>query len=85
MHSCRVALVDTSSLLGSPETILIVFFEEGPAMCLTNQAMFLFISLLSPEIITLSPSQILIDAEVGPVTWLRTEEIWCMQDTYAAK
>ncbi len=48
-------------------------------MCLSSQALFVFISLLSPDIVSYSSTQIQIDAEVGPVIWIQAESHWCIR------
>lgn len=54
-------------------------------MCLSYQAMLLFISYLSPEIVTISETQISIDAEIGRVIWVLDDNTWCVgkSDTLA--
>jgi hypothetical protein len=52
-------------------------------MCLTEKAMFLFLSLLPPDIVERSPSAILIRAEVSHVLWTNVSTRWCIQDVAA--
>ena len=49
-------------------------------MCLTTQSIILFISLLTPEIVKPSPSQIVIEAEAGAVTWTNYGDQWCTKE-----
>lgn len=46
-------------------------------MCLTPEALFLFISVLSSDIVEVSDERVTIDAEVGLVTWDFFEDQWC--------
>lgn len=46
-------------------------------MCLTTEAMFLFVTLISPDIVKPDAARILIEAEVGPVEWVHYEGLWC--------
>lgn len=46
-------------------------------MCLSTQALFLFISLLPQEIVSPSSNQIVIAAETGDVTWDSFDGEWC--------
>jgi len=46
-------------------------------MCLSTQALLLFISLLPKEIVNPSSDQIVIAAETGNVTWESFDGEWC--------
>ncbi len=46
-------------------------------MCLSTQALFLFISLLPQEIVNGSSEEILIAAQTGDVTWQNFDGEWC--------
>lgn len=46
-------------------------------MCLTTQALFLFISLLPQEIVEPSSSQVMIAADTGDVAWEKFDGQWC--------
>jgi hypothetical protein len=46
-------------------------------MCLSTQALVLFISMLPQEIVTQSANQIIIAAETGHVTWDSFDGEWC--------
>jgi len=46
-------------------------------MCLTTEALMLFLSLLPPEIVELSPERITVRAEVRDAHWLAQGEMWC--------
>ena len=47
-------------------------------MCLTTQAMYLFVSILSPDVVSPSASQILIRAQTGTVEWENYGDLWCI-------
>lgn len=46
-------------------------------MCLSTQALVLFLSLLPPEIVTPSATDIVVAAEAGPVVWEARADLWC--------
>ena len=46
-------------------------------MCLSSQALILFISFLSEEIVHFSSESLLIQAEVGDVVWINRGDAWC--------
>ncbi len=46
-------------------------------MCLTSGALFLFISLLSPDLVDITSEKVTIDAEAGPVSWDLFDDQWC--------
>lgn len=46
-------------------------------MCLTSEALFLFLSLLSPDIVERSEDRIVVHAEVRDAVWLAREDKWC--------
>lgn len=50
-------------------------------MCLTTQAMFLFVSMLSSDIIEPAATHIRINAEAGAVVWQYDGENWCLPVT----
>ena len=46
-------------------------------MCLSTQALFLFISLLPQDIVEPSASEVMIAADAGKVTWENFDGEWC--------
>ncbi len=46
-------------------------------MCLSTQAILLFISMLPPEILTQEPNRITIAADTGAVEWNYLTDNWC--------
>lgn len=46
-------------------------------MCLSAEAFALFLSILSPEIITSTPGAITIHATTQNAVWLRVGDRWC--------
>ncbi len=46
-------------------------------MCLSAQALILFISLLPQDIVATSPSEVRIAAGTGPVVWENFDDRWC--------
>ncbi len=46
-------------------------------MCLTTQALLLFLSLLPEERIEMTESRVVIRAETGAVIWQYGGEAWC--------
>lgn len=46
-------------------------------MCLTAEALFLFISLLPPGIVEVSDERIRVRAEVRDAVWERRGDAWC--------
>lgn len=46
-------------------------------MCLTPQALFLFLSLLPQEIVDRGPDRITVRAELRDAVWLAKGETWC--------
>lgn len=46
-------------------------------MCLSTQALFLFISLLPQDIVEPSASEVMIAADAGNVTWENFDGEWC--------
>ncbi|QMU58816.1 MAG: hypothetical protein GKR98_11795 [Boseongicola sp.] len=46
-------------------------------MCLSTQALLLFITLLPKEIVNPSSDQIMIAANTGTVTWENFDGEWC--------
>ena len=53
-------------------------------MCLSSNAFALFLSLLSPEIVSTSPGEITIHAAVADKTWERVGAPWCTDHTQTA-
>ena len=48
-------------------------------MCLTNEALFLFLSLFPASLIDASPDRIIFKAEMRDAVWERRGERWCTQ------
>jgi hypothetical protein len=46
-------------------------------MCLSTQALILFLSLLPRDIVEPTPTDILVQAETGPVVWQQQGDTWC--------
>ena len=46
-------------------------------MCLSTQALLLFIGMLPQEIVYPSSDEIMIAADTGDVTWARFDGEWC--------
>lgn len=46
-------------------------------MCLTTDALVLFLSLLPAEIISSEPERIIVHAEIGNTVWKHDNDIWC--------
>ncbi|MBY6004321.1 hypothetical protein KUV62_10400 [Salipiger bermudensis] len=46
-------------------------------MCLTAEALFLFLSVLPPEIVEVSDTRITVAAETREAVWLAKEDEWC--------
>lgn len=46
-------------------------------MCISTQALFLFASLLTPDIVTWTPDQVVIEAEMATVFWDKFDDDWC--------
>lgn len=46
-------------------------------MCLTAEALALFLSLLPGEIVTSTPERIIVHAEVRDAHWLPVGDRWC--------
>lgn len=46
-------------------------------MCLSTQALLLFVSMLPQEIVYPSSNEIMIAAEAGDVTWESFDGLWC--------
>ncbi|EPX85139.1 hypothetical protein [Salipiger mucosus] len=46
-------------------------------MCLTTQALFLFLSLLPEDRLEVTPDRITVRAEVRDAVWLAKGEQWC--------
>ena len=46
-------------------------------MCLSTQALLLFISMLPQELVHPSPDEITIAADAGDVTWENFDGEWC--------
>lgn len=46
-------------------------------MCLTAEAMLLFLSLLPPQIVDVSHERIVVRAEVRDSVWAAKNEEWC--------
>lgn len=46
-------------------------------MCLTTQALMLFIGLLPPEIVTVADAQVTVAATSGEVIWDNFDDKWC--------
>jgi hypothetical protein len=48
-------------------------------MCLTTEAIALFLNLLDPEVISMQAGQITIHATERDAVWTQVEEKWCTQ------
>ncbi len=46
-------------------------------MCLTAEALFLFLSVLPTEIVEVSDTRITVAAETREAVWLAKEDEWC--------
>ncbi|MBR9838323.1 MAG: hypothetical protein GYB50_10595 [Rhodobacteraceae bacterium] len=46
-------------------------------MCLTAQALFLFLSVLPEDIVDVSPKRVVVHAEVRDAVWLPRDDQWC--------
>ena len=46
-------------------------------MCLTAEALFLFLSVLPPEIVETTESRITVAAETRDAVWLAKGDEWC--------
>lgn len=46
-------------------------------MCLSTQALVLFLSLLPQDIVEPSVSAVLVRAETGDVIWHLYDDVWC--------
>jgi hypothetical protein len=49
-------------------------------MCLTEAALWLFLSLLPPEIISATDTEIIVHATEGDTIWRLSDGIWCNSD-----
>jgi hypothetical protein len=47
-------------------------------MCLSTEALVLFLSMISPEIVHPSGSEVRIMATAGAVTWRHQDGVWCL-------
>jgi hypothetical protein len=48
-------------------------------MCLTTEAIALFLNLLDPEVISMEAGQITIHATERDAVWVQVEEKWCTE------
>ena len=46
-------------------------------MCLTAEALALFLNLLPPGIVETTPGRIIVHAEMGEAHWVANDERWC--------
>lgn len=46
-------------------------------MCLTTQALLLFLSLLPPDIVEMGKSQVIVRAETRDAIWTAKGDKWC--------
>lgn len=46
-------------------------------MCLTTEALALFLNLIGSEIVTADPGVFTIHATEGPVEWVERDNMWC--------
>lgn len=46
-------------------------------MCLTTEALLIFLNLLPPEIVEVSADRIVVRAETRAAIWKRTADQWC--------
>ncbi|MEE4120677.1 MAG: hypothetical protein V2I65_16880 [Paracoccaceae bacterium] len=49
-------------------------------MCLSAEALALFLNLLAPEAVTRAPGVITVHAEAGDVEWVANGARWCTDD-----
>ncbi|SDI19974.1 hypothetical protein [Aliiruegeria lutimaris] len=48
-------------------------------MCLTTEALLLFINLLSPQIVEIADDRVIIHAETRDAVWEARADQWCTQ------
>lgn len=46
-------------------------------MCMTTEAIALFLNLLDPEVISMEAGQIIIHASERDAVWVQTDDKWC--------
>lgn len=46
-------------------------------MCLTAEALALFLNLLSPQIVSTEPGRVIVHASAGDVHWVARADEWC--------
>ncbi|KAJ56672.1 hypothetical protein ACMU_06940 [Actibacterium mucosum KCTC 23349] len=49
-------------------------------MCLTTEALVLFLNLINPQIVTTEPQMITVHAAQGDVVWLAAGDNWCSEN-----
>ncbi len=48
-------------------------------MCLTLEALAVFLNILGTDIVTTEPGVITINAETAPAVWVAAGDLWCTQ------
>ncbi len=46
-------------------------------MCITIEALALFLNMLSPEIVETQPGRVLVHADAGTAVWEERGALWC--------
>lgn len=46
-------------------------------MCLSSQALYVFLSLFPADMVTLTPERVILHAEVRDAHWVYNGETWC--------
>ncbi|WP_168797850.1 hypothetical protein [Pacificoceanicola onchidii] len=52
-------------------------------MCLSAEALAVFLNMLSASIITTEPGLVIVNATDGPMHWVAYEDAWCTKDPNA--
>ena len=53
------------------------YWKRMRQMCLTTEALLIFLNLIGPDIVTSEPGRFIVHAEQGDATWTREGERWC--------
>ena len=51
--------------------------QRSKRMCLTTQALMLFLNIIGPDMITTEPDRVIVHATEADVHWVRAEDQWC--------
>lgn len=51
--------------------------ERTCPMCMTLEALLVFLNIIGPEMVESRPGLFIVHAEQGPVRWVETESNWC--------